>query len=125
MDYDPEPPEPLDKPAQQRVVDAVLITGFITAGMMALDGLVLMFAPGPLAPPLWWGLVGAVVLAGAVHLTFQFHYVIRFMFGRGEWVTHRSPDWGDHDAYLTSQLYVWAAIGVVGLLLAGLNTFVN
>lgn len=127
MDYDPESaPGPLDKAAQKRAVDAVLISGL--AGV-ALGGVLLgliFFAPGvfeqPNAPAFAWGALGVAAL---IHGLFQFHYLMRFMWGRGEYVTMMGPDWGDHSDYFTALLIVSAAAIVPAIALAGLNTLLG
>lgn len=125
MDYDQESPaEPLDKAAQKRAVDAVLISGLAgTAALTILLGAVL-FAPGlfdlPNAPWIAWG---ALALAAVIHGMFQLHYLMRFMWGRGEYVTMWGPDWGDHGDYFTALIIVTASAIVPIIVLAGLNTF--
>ncbi len=124
MDYDPEtPPEPLDKAAQKRAVDAVLTSGLAAAGVAGAVLALLLFAPG-LAEIAYagWALWGAIALAGAVHACFQLHYMMRFMWGRGEWVTMHGPDWGDHENYFTSLIIVTGAAIVVMVALAGVNS---
>lgn len=124
MDYDPESPaEPLDKAAKKRVVNAVLTSGLAGTALAGAVLAALLLAPGLFdLPNAQWVAWGAVVLAGAIHATFQLHYLMRFMWGRGEYVTMSGPDWGDHGDYFTALLIVTASAIVLVIGLAGLNT---
>lgn len=111
MDYNPESaPDALDKAAQSRAVDAVLASGLVLAVVLCAFALILQLFPAWAdAEPMPWYVWGPVAAVGAVHTVFQLHYLMRFMWGRGEWVAHGSPDWGDHENYLTSLLIVSVA----------------
>lgn len=124
MDYDPDAPaEPLDKAAQKRAVNAVLMSGLIGEGLFGALLLFLMYAPGAAAIPYgFWALVGVGALGALIHGMFQLHYLMRFMWGRGEYVTMTGPDWGDHGDYFTALLIVTASGIVLIIALAGLNT---
>jgi len=50
---------------------------------------------------------------------------MRFMWGRGEYVTMMGPDWGNHSDYFTALLIVSAAAIVPAIALAGLNTLLG
>ena len=123
MDYDPESdPQPLDKPAQKRAVDAVLIGTAVLGAVLAA----FLLAPGLFdLPNAQWIAWGALALAGAVHAMFQLHYLMRFMWGRGEYVTMTGPDWGEHGDYFTALLIVTASAIVIIIALAGLNTLLG
>lgn len=127
MDYDPESdPQPLDKPAQKRAVDAVLISGLIGTAVLGAVLAAFLLAPGLFdLPSAQWIAWGALALAGAVHAMFQLHYLMRFMWGRGEYVTMTGPDWGEHGDYFTALLIVTASAIVIIIALAGLNTLLG
>ena len=118
MDYDPESPaEPLDKAAQKRAVDAVLMSGLVGEAVFGALLLFFLFVPGASAIPYsFWALVGVGALGALIHGMFQLHYLMRFMWGRGEYVTMTGHDWGDHADYFAALLIVSAS--GIGLVLA-------
>jgi hypothetical protein len=111
----------VENAAKERAANLILVV------VLALDAVVLATAVWPGLPrsadlldrlrlvpvPLNWAFLAAV----AIFVLVQLHYLMRFVWGEGQWPVHSQQLWEVHSSYFTALLVIGAAGAAITLFL--------